>query len=59
VQLKSKFDFKDDIKVSATWIQQIDEKLKIIFADQINLTNLWNKPSKANYNFGVKLEYSI
>ena len=59
IQLKTKFSIAKEITIGTSWIQQVDPKLKIIFADQCNLTNVFNNPSKANYNFGLKFEYSI
>jgi len=59
VQLKTKFNITNQIKATTSWIQQVDPKLKIIFADEFNITNLVQNPAKANYNFGVKFEYSL
>jgi len=57
--VKTKIEVKDEIKASTAWKQQVDPKLKLIFSDEINVTNLFKKPANTNYNFGVKFEYTV
>jgi len=56
---KTRLDLANETSFSFAWIHKIDKNLKIVWSDQINLTNLVYEPKKNVYSFGASFEWRI
>ena len=60
VKAKTRLDFKDQIHSQFSFDHKFDKNLRFIYSESIYLDTLpipdW---SKARFNFGVKMEYSL
>lgn len=59
IVLKTKLEFKDQVKLGFSWIHQFNKNLKFVYADELNVTNAIKNPAETNYNFGVLFEFKI
>lgn len=59
--VKSKFriDFKDQYTCKFAFDHKFDKNLRFVYSESMQLNDIPPDWSKARYNFGVKLEYSL
>jgi hypothetical protein len=59
ILFKKKLDIGKEITLTTAWKQKVDNNLTIVGNNRVNVTKLWNNPSKSNYNFSLKMEYTL
>jgi hypothetical protein len=56
---KTKLQLKKEVDFSFSWIHKLDKNLKMVWTDNINLSNLVNEPSKSVYTFGASFQWNL